>query len=442
MAHGSGFPSQSTGPKQDQPYTLVEKGVVAAGTFLGMAVGTVGKEGAGSMLGGALGFTLASKAVDYYKTYTAKGTPLYLKQGWATPVTASNPREAMAKLLDMPEQQGERLREGNFSKVQKFMFREGEPFVIKWAKDSDYSRGASKDRDIREWFGLEKGEVNGLRLNQHPQLIKTHALLIQDSRDGHYVLINDAEQIKAETRPNYRVKAVINEFVDGLDLRHAPGGVPEENIESILDVLFSSDQAIKLGLPVCEALEYLHRNGVVYRDLKPENIMIRRHDHEVKVVDLGFSKKLPPADRTSTICGTPEYMAPEVIRGEKPYGFESDAWSLGILLLEMSTGVTPNHLSIETDKIVEASDSQHEQYQRVINFAAADNEAKRHFLWDHFPDTFFDNEKLLNLIVKLTDSDPEKRLKIEEACQQLKAMRQTLKSQERLDWVFSKLRLY
>ena len=63
---------------------------------------------------------------------------------------------------------------------------------------------------------------------------------------------------------------------------------------------------------VVYALEYLHKKGIVYRDLKPENLLLGV-DGYVKLVDFGFSKKLKSGEKTWTFCGTPEYVAPEII---------------------------------------------------------------------------------------------------------------------------------
>lgn len=58
------------------------------------------------------------------------------------------------------------------------------------------------------------------------------------------------------------------------------------------------------------ALEYLHAQNIIYRDLKPENLLLDRHGH-VKITDFGFAKDVP--DITWTLCGTPDYLAPEVV---------------------------------------------------------------------------------------------------------------------------------
>ena len=89
-------------------------------------------------------------------------------------------------------------------------------------------------------------------------------------------------------------------------------------------------------------LQALHAQGTIYRDLKPENILLDEEGH-VRLTDFGLSKQgifKINKDMTYTICGTPEYLAPEIIRSEG-HGKAVDWWSLGTLLYEMYSGRPP-----------------------------------------------------------------------------------------------------
>ena len=83
-------------------------------------------------------------------------------------------------------------------------------------------------------------------------------------------------------------------------------------------------------------IEYLHGIDVVHRDLKPENLLLDKKGH-LKLTDFGFAKEIRN-DRTFTMCGTPEYIAPEIIQG-KGHGKGVDWWCLGILIYEMLVGL-------------------------------------------------------------------------------------------------------
>jgi serine/threonine protein kinase len=78
---------------------------------------------------------------------------------------------------------------------------------------------------------------------------------------------------------------------------------------------------------------------IIHRDLKPENLLVCG-DGYLKLTDFGFAKKLTFPMRTWTLCGTPDYMAPEVI-ASKGHGKGVDWWTLGVLLFEMITGYAP-----------------------------------------------------------------------------------------------------
>ena len=148
-------------------------------------------------------------------------------------------------------------------------------------------------------------------------------------------------------------------------------------------------KAFDYFIQVVNAVYYLHNNNIIHRDIKPENILIG-NDNKIKLCDFGWAKELTLENR-STFCGTVEYMAPEIV-GSENYDYSVDIWSLGILLYELLFGHSPFKAN-NTKNI-------------ILNI-------KTHEL------TYDDkNKKISNsckdLIKKLLDSNPQKRLKIKD----------------------------
>ncbi|KAF8624490.1 hypothetical protein AX17_007119 [Amanita inopinata Kibby_2008] len=135
---------------------------------------------------------------------------------------------------------------------------------------------------------------------------------------------------------------------------------------------------------VALALHYLHGLDIVYRDLKPENILLN-HDGHIKVTDFGFAKEC--VNTTWTLCGTPDYLAPEVISQQR-YNKSVDWYALGVLIYEMLSGFPPFH-------------------QPDGNHAALYEKILRGPSFMRWPTAFSDSAT--DLIMKLMESDPSKR---------------------------------
>jgi eukaryotic-like serine/threonine-protein kinase len=103
------------------------------------------------------------------------------------------------------------------------------------------------------------------------------------------------------------------------------------------------ERAVKIALAICEALDYIHSQGVVHRDLKPENIMIEGEDR-IKLIDFGIAARSGARRLTfgklSNVMGTPDYIAPEQVKGKRGDA-RTDVYALGVILYEMLTGETP-----------------------------------------------------------------------------------------------------
>ena len=122
-----------------------------------------------------------------------------------------------------------------------------------------------------------------------------------------------------------------------LGLEYAPGGELFYHMDKLGVVQI--DDARLYTAEIGIALSYLHSLGIVYRDLKPENILLDKMGH-IKLTDFGLSKDLVEDGKTSTFCGTSEYLAPEVVM-QMPYSYPIDIWALGVLCYEMILGATP-----------------------------------------------------------------------------------------------------
>ena len=152
------------------------------------------------------------------------------------------------------------------------------------------------------------------------------------------------------------------------------------------------------------ALECLHGFGVIYRDLKPENILVDYVGH-IALCDFGLCKlDMKDEDKTNTFCGTPEYLAPELLHGQG-YTKAVDWWTLGVLLYEMLTGLPPY--------VNGATHVPEDWANKVFRFYDENtNEMYRKILAEplHFPSPDIVPPAARDLLTKLLDRDATRRL--------------------------------
>jgi serum/glucocorticoid-regulated kinase 2 len=158
---------------------------------------------------------------------------------------------------------------------------------------------------------------------------------------------------------------------------------------------FSEEKVRFYGAQIALALEYLHKKGIVYRDLKPENILMDDQGY-LKLADFGMAKKLGDNEKAMSFCGTPEYLAPEIIKMEG-HDKMADWWSFGILLFEMLCGLPPFYVE-NLDKM----------YEMIQNSAVK------------FPKRINLSEDAKDIIIKLLEKNPKKRLGYQKGIEEIK----------------------
>lgn len=164
---------------------------------------------------------------------------------------------------------------------------------------------------------------------------------------------------------------------------------------------FGEVEAVSVIKQVCEGLKYLHSQNIVHRDLKPENLLyVNKSDNAaVKITDFGLAKYTGAGVESpamTTACGTPGYVAPEILEQDGTYGKEVDMWSLGVILYIVLCGFPPFY------------DENHNNLFKMIKACKYD-----------FPSPYWDNvsESAVDLIKKLLVADVSARLTAEQVLQ-------------------------
>ncbi len=213
--------------------------------------------------------------------------------------------------------------------------------------------------------GISRKQINYEQLHNNLELERSILLQID-----HPFIVKLVKTLKDD-----RFIYFLMEYIQGKEL-----------FDTIRDIgLLSSFQTQFYGGSLLLAMEYLHNRKFIYRDLKPENVMVLNKNGYIKLIDFGTCKIID--DRTSTIIGTPHYMAPEVVLGEG-YSFQVDCWSIAICMYEFMCGGVP---------FGENADDPMEVYLAVVNTKLS------------FP-SFCKDRDFKNLMTHMLNKNPVKRL--------------------------------
>lgn len=269
----------------------------------------------------------------------------------------SNPSERKSAIIPQSSQSGGQqqitvddfeyirvLGRGTFGKVQLVKFkRDGQIYTMKSMKKEVLQEHEHVEQSIIERDILIK--------TRHPFLVAAH----------------------------YSFQTIESIY---LILDYVPGGELFERLKQ--ENKFEESRAKLYAAEIMLALGHLHTLKLIFRDLKPENILLDENGH-IRLTDFGLVKtNMGADDSTSTFCGTPEYIAPEMLQ-QQPYTKSVDWWSFGILLYEMLTGLPPFYDS-NTSKM----------YRKILS--------------DDLEIPGYISEEGADFIRRLLDRDPQTRL--------------------------------
>ncbi|XP_038242796.1 protein kinase C theta type isoform X2 [Dermochelys coriacea] len=179
-----------------------------------------------------------------------------------------------------------------------------------------------------------------------------------------------------------QLKLTIDDFV--LHKMLGKGSFGKENLFFVMEYLnggdlmfhiqschkFDTARAMFYAAEIICGLQFLHSKGIIYRDLKLDNVLLDKDGH-IKIADFGMCKENMFEDaKTSTFCGTPDYIAPEILLGQK-YNTAVDWWSFGVLLYEMLIGQSPFHGQDE-EELFQSIRMDNPFYPRWLNKDAKD----------------------------------------------------------------------
>ena len=291
--------------------------------------------------------------------------------------------KSMNELSEMLDNNRYNLSTFDYAFVMKNMNQVSDPYTI---------------RDRLGKGGFASVKMAKFRGNEDNFFAMKSMKKVVEEMDMKPAIINELNILNSLDHPSI---AKINESYEDENCIHAilefsPG---KSFAEMLIDTKGKMDinDVLKIFFQVCKTASYLRKKEVIHRDFKPQNIMICKTDrfkyldYEVQLIDFGFARFYKDSINDKQILGSPHYIAPEALDGR--YGYESDVWSIGIML----------YFSIAMEYPFEG-DSDEELFQAIqekeLKFAPAE-------AWEKIP------KDLKDLIDKMLKKDPISRINIE-----------------------------